>query len=245
MHLRFEDRITMKAVEAYMADETWDVYLNLGDLMDFNCIARFNDALPRRKMGQTLRKDYDYANMFLDRHLAAVRKNNGECRTVFLEGNHDERIERYADKYPEVEGVIEVEPALGLRARGVEWIRYNQKRTFKIGHAHFHHGLYAGKYHANKHAMDFGTCLFYGHTHDVQEYALTRKGDDSTIKAKSLGCLCGYDQAYIKGNPTKWQQALTVFWFYPDGYFQDVTVPIFKHRFVGPTTGKVYDGRKL
>jgi len=125
VHLPFEDRKTMKAVEAYMADEAWDVYINLGDLMDFNCIARFNDGLPRRKMGQTLRKDYDYANEFLDRHLAAVRKKNGECRVVFLEGNHDERIERYADKYPEVEGVIEVEPALRLRDRGVEWVRYN------------------------------------------------------------------------------------------------------------------------
>ena len=201
----------MKAVEAYMADETWDVYLNLGDLMDFNCIARFNDGLPRKKRGETLRKDYDYANKFLDRHLAAVRKNNPKCRAVLQEGNHDERIERYVDKYPELEGKVEVEPSLNLGGRGVEWVRYNADKTFHIGKAYFHHGLYLGQYHAAKHAREFGVCNFYGNTHDVQEHAISRKGDNSTIKAKSLGCMCRYGQNYIVGKPTKWQQALTVF----------------------------------
>ena len=51
------------------------------------------------------------------------------------------------------------------------------------------------------------------------------------------------NKPYMRGKPNRWQQAFGVFHFYEDGYFQPMTIPIFKHRFVGPTDGKVYDGR--
>lgn len=246
MHLPFEDRKTIQAVEAYLADEAWDYYINLGDFLDFNCIARFNDDAPRKKQGETLWDDYEYANAFLERHLDAVRTGNADCHVVFLEGNHEERIERHADKYPELEGMLEVDRMLHLRRRGVKWVRATRDgKLFRVGKANFHHGLYTNKYHAFKHADYYGENIFYGHTHDVQEYGKVRIGSNRTIKAKSLGCLCRYDQKYLRGRPTNWQQALTVFHFYPDGFFQEMTALIFRHRFIGPTNGKVYDGRKM
>ena len=247
MHLPFEDQVTMKAVEAYAADTLWDYYINLGDTLDFNCISRFNDNAPRKKQGQTIWDDYDYANTFLDRHLEAIRAKNADCKVVFFEGNHEERIERHADKYPELEGLCEVDKMLHLRKRGIKWVRHPARggKPLAIGHARFFHGRYTNLYHAKKHALQYLSNIFYGHTHDVQEISLSAEGDDRTYKGKSLGCLCRYDQTYVGHDPTKWQQALTVFYFYPDGYFQEMTALIFKHRFVGPTNGKVYDGRKL
>jgi hypothetical protein len=247
MHLPFEDRVTMKAVEAYAADVPWDYYINLGDFLDFNCISRFNDNAPRKTEGETLFEDYNYANRFLDRHVEAVRNQNPDCQIVFLEGNHEERVERYKDQYPKLAGLFEVHKRLGLRDRGVKWVRHSSRmgKPYKIGHAKFIHGKYTNVYHAKKHALQYLSNIFYGHTHDVQEVSLSAEGDDRTYKGKSLGCLCKYSQDYMGHDPSKWQQALTVFYFYPDGYFQEMTALIFKHRFVGPTNGRVYDGRKL
>jgi hypothetical protein len=236
----------MAAVYEYMGAERWDYVINLGDFMDFNCISRWTKDTPRLKMGETLQADYEYANGQLGTITKAARNKNPDCKIVFLEGNHDHRIEQYIDRVPELQGIMEMGKMLGFKKRGIKWVRcHHRGDTFKIGHAVFIHGLYCNKYHAAKHADQFGTCIFYGHTHDIQEYSKILQGDDSTIKGKSLGCLCEYNQVYIKQRPTRWQQAITVFYFYPDGYFQEQTAAIFKHRFVGPTNGVVYDGRKL
>jgi hypothetical protein len=66
-------------------------------------------------------------------------------------------------------------------------------------------------------------------------------GNDKTIVGKSLGCLCDINQKYMKGNPSNWQQAIAVFYIFPDGYYTEHTMRIFKHRFA-TMDGKIYDG---
>jgi hypothetical protein len=47
----------------------------------------------------------------------------------------------------------------------------------------------------------------------------------------------------MRGRPNKWQQAIGEIIVYPDGFFQEWDTKIFKHRFTGLLTGKMYDGR--
>jgi len=244
MHLPFEDAQTIRAVERYIADEKWDFYVNLGDFLDLNCVSSFAEKRPGEKEGQRLVDDFVYASAFLDRHLECVRGRNRSCRVTFLEGNHEERIERYGNLHTELKGLADVPRNLDFKTRGIKWVQSDSKgRLHREGKAFFLHGMYASVYHARRHADRFGVPVYYGHTHDVSEFSRVLYGADKTIEAKSLGCLCSYDLTYLKGRPTNWQQAFGVFWVLPDGYFQEVTVRIFKHRFVGPTNGKVYDGR--
>jgi len=83
--------------------------------------------------------------------------------------------------------------------------------------------------------------IFYGHTHDIQLYSKLRAGDDKTIVAQSLGCLCEYRQFYMKGFPNRWQQAFAEFYIREDGFFNYTVTMIFKHKFIGPN-GKEYQG---
>lgn len=246
MHIPNEDKKTLAAVEQYMADEYWDYYINLGDFLDFNCISRFTENLPGRREGETVEKDYQAANAVLDRHCRAARRKNKNCKIYFIEGNHDYRPVAFVEHDPRLKGTLDVDKNLRLKERGIKWVRFHSKgELIKIGKATFIHGRYTNKYHAFKHVDSYyGWGVFYGHTHDVQEYGKVLHGYDKTVKGKSLGCLCDYSQRYLRGSPTNWQQAFSVFWFFKDGYFQDVTVPIFKHRFIGPTNGKIYDGKK-
>src|SRR3990167_11190148 len=214
--------------------------------MDFDCISSFNREKPRQKEGKRLRTDYDIGNKILDRHQQIVRSKNRKARFILLEGNHEERIQRYIDENPQIEGYIEPEYALKLDERGIDYIKcYSGKdngNTLKIGNAVFHHGLYANDHHAKKHVSIFGTNIFYGHVHDVQCYSMITKGNGKTIVGQSLGCLCEYAQSYIKGKPSRWQQAFAVFEFFPNGFFTYHVVRIFDHKFI--FDGKIYDGTR-
>lgn len=242
MQVPYEDRQTLRAVEAYMADHRWDGCINLGDFIDFREISHWEQGNNREKKARAITRSYAAANTILDRHIELVRGKNRDARFVLIEGNHEARIEAYLDRCPEAEGMVEVPVGLELARKRVEWVPYWTKGSlFRLGNAYFCHGRSTTKHHATAMLDKYGVCLYYGHMHDVQMFSKPLLGHDKTIEAGSLGCLCRYDQRYLKGEPTNWQQAFAVFHIFPDGYYQRFIVRIFRHRFVSPE-GKVYGG---
>lgn len=237
MHVPEEDRRTVSAVEKFIGDHEWDEVINLGDFLDLSCISSHNLNNLREVEGTTLQKDYDYANKVLDRQQALI----GNAKYTLLEGNHEFRAERLIDAQPRLRGIVEVEKGLRLKERGINWVRsWSKGRVYHVGKAAFVHGIYTNDMHAKQHAIRYGEPIMYGHTHDIQAYSLTRNGDNKTIMAQSFGCLCKYDQSYMRGRANRWQHAFGIFYVFPDGYFTYSVIPIFKHRFV--VDRKVYQG---
>ena len=238
LHFPVEDRRSLAAVEGLMKDEEWDHLIYLGDVMDFNCVSDHNKHNLRAVTGQTVGGDYEYANKVLARHSSLV---GPECSMTWLEGNHDQRIERVIDANPVMQGQLEVKNNISLIQDGtIKYVPYWFKgETVQVGKATFIHGLYVNEYHAKTHALNFGTNIFYGHTHDTMNYPKVWAGQE-TIIAQSLGCLCQLNQRYVKGKPTKWIQAFGGFYFQPGGYFTYYVPMIFNHKFVWK--GKVYKG---
>lgn len=237
-HVPKQDPRTDAAVRSYITDNAWAEWVCLGDLNDFDAINYHTRSQIRKIYGKTIRRQYDASNDYLDLHAAAV---NGAKMTL-IEGNHDFWIERYIDEFPQLEGSLEVSTELRLEERGINWVRsWSKGATHRIGHATFIHGEYTNKYHAAKTVQAYGTNVIYGHAHDVQSHAVERKGDNATVMGQSLGCLCLYDQDYMRNKPNRWQQAFGVYYFLPNGYFTQYVVRIFDHQFVAPN-GKVYAG---
>lgn len=242
LQVPYEDKVALKAVEAYMADEVWDEYINMGDYMDFDCISSYNEKNLRAVEGKKIFADYEAGNAILDRHQSIVRKNNKNARFVMLEGNHDFRMERYIDEHPQLRGMLEVDVCLKFKERGFKFVRcFKDGEVYKLGKAYFHHGLYTNQNHAKTMVDRFGVNIFYGHVHDVQLFSKVTWGKDKTIVGQSLGCLCDYEQSYIKQNPSNWQHAFATFFFDEDGHFSYYITRIFNGRFIAPN-GKVYDG---
>jgi predicted phosphodiesterase len=238
-HIPVHDTRSIGAVEDMMSDHRFDGWICLGDLLDFNCISSHNINNLRAVEGQRIQADYKVAAEFLDRQAAILRKNNKNCRIILLEGNHDFRIIRYIDAHPQLEGLIEVPLALRLKGRGIAWVPYwSEGEVYKVGKATFIHGRYCNDHHAKKHLQGYGTSIFYGHTHDVQAYSLPRHGPETPI-AQSLGRLC-LPQQYMQGRPDRWQQAVAIFEFMPNGEFQYQVLRINDHTF--SYNGKVYRG---
>lgn len=211
--------------------------------MDFDYISSFNKENLRAVEGKKFLEDYAGANEILSRHQQIVWENNPYAKFVLLEGNHEERVERYLNANPLLEGIIEVEIGLQLKERGFEWIRsWSKGEVYTIGKANFIHGNYTNQYHPAKMASKYGDSVFYGHTHDMMCHAVAnRLHPDKVHVGQSLGCLCERDQSYMKGAPSNWQQGFGVFHFLPNGNYSYYTPRIFDHKFIGPD-GVLYEG---
>ena len=239
----YHDERTVNAVLRYVAENTFDGLLQLGDFMDWGFISRWTKDNARAIEGNRFLKEYEGANKFLDQIVDSVRANNKKAQIVILEGNHDWRVENVIDKDPKLEGLIEMEKNLRFKERGVYFHRYwTHRKPYQIGKALFIHGEYTNDHHAKKTALAFGQPVYYGHTHDHQLYSRVMRGDDKTVTAESLGCLCRYDMPdYMEHRPNNWQQGFAVFYFRPNGYFNHFFIDIFNHSFTSPE-GKEYKG---
>lgn len=229
LQVPYQDTRSLAAVEKVMKDYQWDEIIQLGDFMDFDCISTHNTGKLRSIEGKTIRKDYIEGNKILDRWQRLAPK----AKIVILEGNHDERMLRYLDANPQLVGSLEVPIGLRLEERGIRWVPYwSLGEVYKVGNAYFAHGQYTNEFHSKKMVSRFGVNIFYGHLHDMQCYPLVLRGEDKTLVGQSMGCLCRYDQAFLKGVPTNWQQGFGTFHFKPNGYFTYYITRIFNHEFV-------------
>ena len=241
IHVPVHDIRSITPVLSYARTQWWDELVQLGDFMDFACISHHNKNKLRLVEGRRVLEDYDVANILLDDIVAAVRKQNPQCRITFLEGNHDGWIERFMEAQPALTGMLEVDKNLRFKERTIKGVRsWSEGETYRLGRAGFIHGDYTNVHHAKKSVEAYGN-IFYGDTHSIQCFLKVYKGKDKTEVGQSLGCLCLYNQIYLRGRATGWQQAFAEFNIFPDGFFQYAVTSIFKHRFVGQN-GKVYQG---
>jgi hypothetical protein len=160
---------------------------------------------------------------------------------IWCEGNHEYRIERLIDEHPVLEGMIEPEIVLRLKERNIEYIKsWSEGKTLRLGKCLFSHGLYCNDAHAKKHVQHFGSSILYGHTHDVQVYSSHAYGFNDAKIGASLGCLC-LPQKYMRGAPTRWVQAVTVFTYDKrTGNFWFEVLRINNHQLI--YNGEVFDG---
>jgi predicted phosphodiesterase len=230
MHGKYLDMSAWNNILTYVRkQEKWDSVIQLGDLCDFDAISHWNKTNLRKILGKTIDSEYQHVNRVLD-DLADATDN---APTTVIQGNHDFWIERYLDENPQMVGMLEMEANLHFDDRGINFVKFWEKgEIHKLGHASFIHGTYVTKYHARKHAEAYGTNVFYGHVHDIQSYSYERAGDNATFVGQSLGTLCRYNMEYLRGKPTKWQQAFAVFYVMPDGFFWYNVIRIFNAGFV-------------
>lgn len=240
VHVPEEDKASLAAVEKYMGENEWDYIVQLGDLLNFDCISRHTKDDLVAQTAKTVEDEFAAGNAVLDRW----GRLTPHAKRYLIEGNHDFRVKAYAARNPQVRGLMDVPKSLHLADRGWVWVPYWEMGTIlTIGKANLIHGYYVNKNHPKSHYDNHQVNLFYAHTHDCLMYSPTLIGKDNTHVAQACGCLCGYDQSYIQGKPTKWQQAFVEMWFRPDGYFAYDVVRIFKNAFV--RGNEMYDGRAI
>lgn len=242
IHAPFADKLTLLAVEKYMADHKWDYYINLGDHLDYFTISKYNEGKPGVIEGRTILEECQAGEKILARHEKIIRHNNPEAKMFLLEGNHEYRATIFTQRFPHLKGIIEPEEVLKLKKKKIEYIKsWSAGQILSIGKANFTHGDYTNIHHAKKMVEAYEDNIFYGHTHDCNSYNKTTKGTGKTKVGQAMGCLCDYPahEDYTRGKATNWQQAIGTFFFYPDGQFTYYISRIFNNTFIAPD-GTVY-----
>ena len=184
-----------EVVKRFISKNKSDEIILLGDFVDISSLSAW-DLSKRRKMeGRRYEKECEEANRELDFLQKYTKK------ITYIEGNHEERVERYIDVYPELEGIIEVPKKLKLKERGIKYIPLNE--LYKVGNMYFTHGIYLNQYHAMKHLTRLGCNICYGHSHQSQTAMMNAKMLKPHM-AYALGCLCEHSPDYMKGKPASW-----------------------------------------
>lgn len=237
MHVPEHDKRTVNNVLKYVQDTgPHKAIIQIGDFVDLSCISHHSKDSLIAQTEHTVQGEYAEGRKIL-RDIQSASPNSEK---IMLEGNHEFRATRWIEKYPQMRGAIEPQLGLDLDKYGWKYIPYwSTGEVYKCKKAMFVHGRWCNKYHAEKHVREYAHNIFFGHTHDCQEFSQARYGDNDTIVGASLGCLCKYDMTYMQGTPSKWQQAFGHFFFKPNGFFNYYVVKIFDHKFVGPN-GKEY-----
>lgn len=103
----------------------------------------------------------------------------GARTKVYVEGNHEYRLEKYlADKARELYGMVGLPDLLNLRKRGWRWVPYRQHYRLAAGFYATHDVGHAGKYALHQSQAAYGVSCVIGHTHRMgTHYVRSVEGD--------------------------------------------------------------------
>ena len=177
-----------------------DVLINIGDQGDFSSLASY-DRGKRSFHGKSYKRDLDAFLDFSERMWEPIRKaKKKRPYSIFLEGNHEERIERALDLSPELVGTIGFND-LDLKRNYDEVIRYEGdvpgiKTIDGVSYAHYFISGIMGRAISGEHpaytllAKKHVSCT-QGHTHTL-DYSVR----PDVHGRKIHGLVCGVFQDY-------------------------------------------------
>ena len=207
-----------------------NIAINLGDVGEWESVSAWQ--WQRRKL-----PPLEYQLPIIDEEIEAVNAGLDKidkvlddvgCKTRYmLQGNHDEWLDRFVEKFPYLRGYT-FRQACKIDERGYKYYPHN--KPLKIGKINFIHGSYATVYHAKKHLEAYGSNICYGHVHDVQRHTLT-KLDSGTIAAWSMGCLkdmSSEKNKWLRGRLHNWCHAFGIVTWQNNGNFQVETIDVQK-----------------
>lgn len=183
--------------------------------------------------------DYDKKRIMEGRrYLKEVKAANKEldfleehCKKItYLEGNHEDRVNRYLDKNPEMEGLIEIQDVLKIKERNIKWVKMND--LYKLGDMYFTHGMYTNKYCAQKHLDTLGCNITFGHGHKTQT-AFQNHAMAKPIMAYALGTLGDKAPDYMRNRPANWINQFAIYYYDTNtGRFNLYPINIIKGKFL-------------
>ena len=167
-HVPYEDGQAFAVMMAAARVFRPDLVILLGDFADCYAVS-FHPKSPARRA--SLKEELEAVNARLDEIQSLG------ARVVYIEGNHEHRLERWlADRAPELYGMIEAEALFRIEERGWSWVPYRQHH--KVGKMHFTHDVgHAGIYAHRQSRMAYEGNVVIGHCHRLSmEVAGTSKG---------------------------------------------------------------------
>ena len=155
---------------------------------------------------------------------------------IWLEGNHEYRIDRYMDQHPVMQGQLELHLPQNLNygAYPIDLIVPYKEYVYRDGIAFCHvpfngRAPVTGIYIAKRALEVMGMSVVFGHAHRWQEQDFDRHGV-STIQALCAGCFFEQDDDYVKGTQLTYRRTVAILHQYAVGLFDVEAISIARLR---------------
>lgn len=234
------NHIDLRARDAFLKDckaLAPDIIVMGGDHVDCAGVFSTHARAYTNEMSESYEDDCAAANEFLD----LIQKAAPAAEIHYLEGNHEQRVERWAastfSSEKDAKSLLAKyapDAMLHLKKRGIRYYRRSESYmglsipgTIRIGRCHFVHGVSHSKHAAATHLSRFGASVVFHHVHrsmSVIERTVTSDG----FGAWCSGTLAKLQPLYAHTSPTSWSHGYGVQFIAPSGKFMHVNVPIHK-----------------
>ncbi len=196
LHFPYQDNDAIVGALKYGKEKGIDsIYIN-GDMLDFYQLS-FHEKDPRKT---SIKTELEMGRKFF----AMLRRDFPECAIYFIQGNHENRMERYLRvKAPELLDVEEFRLDILLRMAeyGVVEVPYSSKCYFGkllVEHGDKMKGA-GGVNPARTLSLNFKRPTLCGHFHRTSS-SNSVVYDDDNIMCWSTGCLCELEPSYMPLN---------------------------------------------
>lgn len=195
--------------------------LFIGDLMTFDCFSEWDKDKRKKMEGRRYSLEIAKGREFLERVRSHSRNHEPEDGYLLCEGNHEDRVRRYIDSNPELDGALNYLSDIGFHGRVIPYKEY-----YKIAGVDFTHvpineaGKPIGGKYAVHRALDLheGSVVF-GHTHKLATASMHRHGSAHLSQALNVGCFFEHIDEYAVGSVTSYWRGLVFVDHYKNGRF--------------------------
>lgn len=215
-------------------DRKPEVQVQLGDFLSVDSLSHWDMNKRLRMEGRRYWQDIDVGREALRRIAAPINTYNQhrrenklkqyKPRIYWFEGNHEQRVGRYVEQYPELEGHLDVFKDLGFSYKGIEWVPYPEYRIIEgitMMHAPRNAvGPISSQYVADKALNFYRNHIVFGHNH--RRITTSRRMFEEATPRYSIsaGCFMDLDNPpeYMRGNCVNWTSCVLIFHMYPGGF---------------------------
>lgn len=200
IHDKNVDWDVLDAVCEFIKDYRPEYVVQLGDLLDYECLMeKRNQKYPSfdgRDL-EGLKEGYYYSSIILNKINEVCPQG---CKKVFLEGNHEYRATVVIAKSEFLRDILCYERNVDFSG----WEIHRYLEPYKLGKLYIIHGEFFGANHVQKHLRHYQKNVAYGHTHDIQTGSMASPLREIPIFGWSLGCLCNLSPGYQNKKSSSW-----------------------------------------
>jgi predicted phosphodiesterase len=212
LHVPYQDEVALscvlKAHDFLKPKRT----IILGDWLDAEPFKTFDNKNLKTKSCDFKKDEIDPCNRIID----TLQKNTKLL--VYLEGNHEVRIERTAanaknKSLASVYSLISPKNLLSDGRKNFIWVPYNKELShYKVTPDLWaFHGWSHSKHVAETHLNYLmSVSAVFGHVHRQQSAVRRNKVTDKIIKAWTPGCLCARQPIWATATPTDWVHGFSI-----------------------------------
>ena len=205
----------------------------IGDFLTLNCLSAWDKDKRKRMEGRRYASELDAGNIALDKMLSYMvqynkwrtknKKRKYSPTMYYLEGNHEDRLNRYFEYDPTFEGRVGIEKDLFLKERGFEFIPYRE--YVYIGGIGFTHIPFnktspiSGIDITRKAQLVTVNSVVFGHTHEEHLSHVHKEGMPHLQDTYCCGCFLSKKEDYVKGRVTNYWRGISLLTNWKKGRF--------------------------